>query len=80
VAALASFSLPTWPLRKNWQAFSEEWQTDVLVRFSIPCLHAVELRSLQTSTYKHLDIETRKQLLAVACDVIVSRIEAGFVT
>src|SRR5688572_11943898 len=63
----------------NWRSFRADWCTRVLERFLIPYLHAVELRSRRTSLYQHLDLEARKQLLATACDIIVSHVEAGFV-
>ena len=66
-------------LQENWQSFSADWRTRVLKRFSIPHLHAVELRSRHASLYQHINLEARRQLLAAACDIIVSHVEAGFV-
>jgi hypothetical protein len=66
--------------QENWQVFSADWRAGVLKHFSIPHLHAVELRSRHAALYQHLDLEARRQLLETACNVIVSHIEAGFVT
>lgn len=65
---------------ESWSSFSQAWRTEVLDRYSIPHLHAVELRSRQASLYRHLDLEARRKLLTAACDIIVSCIEAGFVS
>jgi hypothetical protein len=64
---------------ENWASFSQLWRTEVLEPYSIPHLHAVELRSRHASLYRHLDLDARRKLLATACDIIVSCIEAGFV-
>lgn len=64
---------------ESWASFSHAWRSEVLDRYSIPHLHAAELRSRQASLYQHLDLKARRKLLAGACDIIVSSIEAGFV-
>jgi hypothetical protein len=64
---------------ENWRSFSANWRSRVLNRFAIPHLHAVELRSRHASLYKHIEVEERRRLLAEACDIVVSHVEAGFV-
>jgi hypothetical protein len=71
---LAAYLAP----EENWVAFNAEWDARILKAFSIPYLHAVELRSSQASAYKHLDVSARRALLSAACGLIVSHVDAGF--
>jgi hypothetical protein len=64
----------------RWRTFSEEWRTKILCRFSIPHLHAVDLRSRLSSTCKHLDTTSRRTLVTQACALIAQHVDAGFLT
>lgn len=61
-----------------WLAFGNEWQKNVLEAFSLPYFHATDLRNPQKRLCRHLDLPSRRRLLATASEVIVSRVEAGF--
>jgi hypothetical protein len=64
----------------RWRTFSDEWRTEILGRFSIPHLHAVDLRRGLSSTSKHLDTASRRTLVRQACALIAQHVDAGFLT
>lgn len=65
---------------EQWAAFSSAWTEQVLKAYSIPFVHAAELRSKRSGFYRHLDITARRQLLHTACGLIGDHVDAGFGT
>ena len=55
---------------RNWNQFRHDWRRHILEKYSVPYLHAKDLRSGNAPLYRHLDLSSRRNLVEDACRLI----------